>query len=136
MIRRALVLDQRAVGIVRCRAEQVEQAVRSALSESEPEADRSDDLEEELLGRLAEMEASVRDEARADYFDSIFHSCAVVGLNTSAMVEAAVEKSLRTREPFQFDHRVVRADGKPYLYVLEVVDHAAYSVWFPGRKKQ
>ncbi len=30
------------------------------------------------------------DESRRDYYDSLFHSAAVVGLNTSAMVEAAI----------------------------------------------
>ena len=30
------------------------------------------------------------EESRADYFDSMFHSAAVVGLNTSALVEAAI----------------------------------------------
>lgn len=33
---------------------------------------------------------SVSPEARGDYFDSLFHAAAVVGINTSAMVEAAV----------------------------------------------
>jgi hypothetical protein len=28
----------------------------------------------------------------------------------------------------------VRADGQPHVYVLEIVDHASYSKWFPGRK--
>ena len=32
----------------------------------------------------------IDDESRADYFDSMFHSAAVVGLNTSALVEAAI----------------------------------------------
>jgi len=32
----------------------------------------------------------IDDEGRADYFDSLYHSAAVVGLNTSALVEAAV----------------------------------------------
>lgn len=32
-------------------------------------------------------------------------------------------------------YTIVRADGKPYVYVLEIVDHATYSKWFPGRKK-
>lgn len=35
-------------------------------------------------------EMPVDAEARADFFDSIFHSAAVFGLNTSAMIEAAV----------------------------------------------
>lgn len=32
----------------------------------------------------------IDEEARADYFDSIFHSAAVVGLNTSAFIEAGI----------------------------------------------
>lgn len=32
----------------------------------------------------------VDEEARADFFDSIFHSAAVAGLNTTAMIEAAI----------------------------------------------
>jgi len=51
-------------------------------------------------GGLAEIEGlsvwppdgrnPVDDETRADYFDSIAHAAAVVGLNTSAMIEAAI----------------------------------------------
>lgn len=33
---------------------------------------------------------SVAPDARADYFDSLFHSAAVVGINTSAMIEGAI----------------------------------------------
>ncbi len=33
---------------------------------------------------------SVAAEARADYFESLFHAAAVVGINTSAMIEAAI----------------------------------------------
>lgn len=33
-------------------------------------------------------------------------------------------------------YTIVRADGRPYVYVLEIVDHAAHSKWFPGRKQQ
>jgi hypothetical protein len=33
---------------------------------------------------------AVLPEARSDYFDSLFHSAAVVGVNTSAMIEAAI----------------------------------------------
>ena len=32
----------------------------------------------------------IDDESRADYFDSMYHSAAVIGLNTSALVEAAI----------------------------------------------
>lgn len=35
-------------------------------------------------------ENPINTEARADYFDSMFHAAVVVGLNTSAMIEAAV----------------------------------------------
>jgi|ERR1041385_318693 hypothetical protein len=30
-------------------------------------------------------------------------------------------------------YTIVRADGKPYVYVLEIVDHADYDKWFPGK---
>lgn len=33
-------------------------------------------------------------------------------------------------------YTIVRVDGTPYVYILEIVDHTAYSNWFPGRKKQ
>lgn len=33
-------------------------------------------------------------------------------------------------------YTIVRADGRPYVYVLEIIDHPTYSKWFPGRKKQ
>src|SRR5262249_42653748 len=32
----------------------------------------------------------IDEQARADYFDSIFHSAAVVGINTSAFIEAGI----------------------------------------------
>lgn len=37
---------------------------------------------------------------------------------------------------WRMPYTIVRADGKPYVYVLEIVDHLTYSKWFPGRKKQ
>jgi hypothetical protein len=37
-----------------------------------------------------EAQNPVDDQTRADYFDSMFHASAVVGLNTSAMIEAAI----------------------------------------------
>ena len=30
-------------------------------------------------------------------------------------------------------YTIVRADGKPYVYVLEIVDHGEYDKWFPGK---
>ncbi|MHB1261031.1 MAG: hypothetical protein ACYC2H_04870 [Thermoplasmatota archaeon] len=30
-------------------------------------------------------------------------------------------------------YTIVRADGKPYVYVLEIVDHSDYDKWFPGK---
>jgi hypothetical protein len=48
---------------------------------------------------------SVTEEARAEYFDSLYHASVVVGINTSAMVEAAIlgrpVLSLRLPEFFQ-----------------------------------
>ena len=57
----------------------------------------------------------VDEETRADFFDSIFHSAAVVGINTTAMIEAAVVgRSVHTvldpafansqRNAFHFDY--------------------------------
>jgi hypothetical protein len=40
--------------------------------------------------RPAAAAMPVDDESRADFYDSIFHSVAVVGINTTAMIEAAV----------------------------------------------
>jgi hypothetical protein len=64
----------------------------------------------------------VEEEARADYFDSMHHSAAVVGLNTTAMVEAAiVERPVLTlllpefadsqRGTFHFDYLFRVAGG-------------------------
>lgn len=30
-------------------------------------------------------------------------------------------------------YTIVRADGKPYVYILEVVNHADYDKWFPNQ---
>jgi hypothetical protein len=51
-----------------------------------------------------EMTMPVDVEQKADYYDSIFHSAAVVGINTSAMIEASIV-------------------GRPVLTVLEPVHH-------------
>jgi hypothetical protein len=66
-------------------------------------------------------EMPVDEEARADFYDSIFHSAAVFGLNTSAMIEAAViGRSVHTmlveefassqRDVFHFDY-LLRVGG-------------------------
>jgi len=49
-----------------------------------------DDYENVALWRCEYREMPVTPEARAEFFDSIYHSAAVVGLNTSAMIEAAI----------------------------------------------
>jgi hypothetical protein len=49
-----------------------------------------DDFENVGVWRSAYREMPVADEARAEFFDSIYHAAAVVGLNTSAMIEAAI----------------------------------------------
>jgi len=62
-----------------------------------------------------EASMPVDEETRADFFDSIFHSAAVVGINTTAMIEAAVVgRSVHTvldpafansqRNAFHFDY--------------------------------
>ena len=64
----------------------------------------------------------VDEETRADFFDSIFHSAAVVGINTTAMIEAAVVgRSVHTvldpafadsqRGAFHFDYLLDVAGG-------------------------
>lgn len=43
------------------------------------------------------VESPVEDDQRADYFDSIYHSAVVVGVNTSAMIEAgAIGRAVHT----------------------------------------
>jgi len=64
----------------------------------------------------------VDDDGRADYFDSLYHAAAVVGLNTSALVEAAIvdrpvftilEPQFRDNQEgtFHFQHLMTVGDG-------------------------
>jgi len=64
----------------------------------------------------------VNDDGRADYFDSLYHAAAVVGLNTSALVEAAIvdrpvftilEPKFRDNQEgtFHFQHLMTVGDG-------------------------
>jgi hypothetical protein len=64
----------------------------------------------------------VDDDGRADYFDSLYHASAVVGLNTSALVEAAIvdrpvftilEPMFRDNQEgtFHFQHLMTVGDG-------------------------
>jgi hypothetical protein len=64
----------------------------------------------------------VDDDGRADYFDSLYHASAVVGLNTSALVEAAIvdrpvftilEPKFRDNQEgtFHFQHLMTVGDG-------------------------
>jgi hypothetical protein len=64
----------------------------------------------------------VDDDGRADYFDSLYHAAAVVGLNTSALVEAAIvdrpvftilEPKFRDNQEgtFHFQHLMTVGDG-------------------------
>jgi hypothetical protein len=73
----------------------------------------------------------VDDESRADYFDSLYHSAAVVGLNTSALVEAAiVDRPVYTlllppfrdnqEGTFHFHHLMTVGDG--FLHVARSID--------------
>jgi hypothetical protein len=74
----------------------------------------------------ASSEMPVDNVARADYYDSIHHSEAVVGLNTSAMIEAAIvgrsvltvlvpEFSESQAGTFHFDYLLTVAGGLPRL---------------------
>jgi hypothetical protein len=62
-----------------------------------PHPQRSAEWSADLLAELSRVKDVVRwgsnpvdTESRADYFDSMFHAAAVVGLNTSALVESAI----------------------------------------------
>ena len=56
-----------------------------------PHPQRLDEWTSELLDGAVLWGSTPTDEpGRADYFDSLYHSAAVVGLNTSALVEAAI----------------------------------------------
>lgn len=77
----------------------------------------------------------VHDEGRDDYFDSLFHSAAVVGLNTSALVEAAIvdrpvysilapEFRENQEGTFHFHHLLTVGEG--FLHVARDLEaHAA-----------
>lgn len=54
------------------------------------EAVNFDELENVSVWPRGQETMPVREESRADLFDSIYHSAVVVGLNTSAMIEAAI----------------------------------------------
>ncbi|HEY7603052.1 MAG TPA: hypothetical protein VH760_02235 [Gaiellaceae bacterium] len=66
-----------------------------------------------------EARPPVDDEAKADYFDSIHHSAAVVGLNTSAMIEAAIvgRPVLTVLDP---EYERVQEGTLHFRYLLEV----------------
>lgn len=49
-----------------------------------------DDLDDVVVWPRADGRMPIGREAREDYFDSIHHSAGVVGINTSAMIEAAI----------------------------------------------
>ena len=71
----------------------------------------------------------VDDESRADYFDSLFHASAVVGLNTSAMVEAAIvgrpvfTARTSTDGTLHFDY-LLAENGGPALAAASLREHA------------
>jgi hypothetical protein len=81
-------------------------------------------LEDVAVWPLGGNEMPVDDEARADYYDSIYHSAVVVGLNTSAMIETAIvgRPVLTVLVPefresqagtFHFDYLLTVAGGLP-----------------------
>ncbi len=61
----------------------------------------------------------IDDQSRADYFDSLYHSAAVVGLNTSAFIEAGiVGREVLTILPPQFHDN--QAGTVHFRYLLEI----------------
>ena len=77
-------------------------------------------------------------ESRADYFDSLYHAAAVVGLNTSALVEAAiVDRPVFTmllpefrdnqEGTFHFHHLLTVGDG--FLNVVALARRARRRSW-------
>jgi hypothetical protein len=49
-----------------------------------------DELDGVVVWKMPHKEMPITLETRADFFDSIFHATAIAGLNTSAMIEAAI----------------------------------------------
>jgi hypothetical protein len=73
-------------------------------------------------------------DARAGFFDSLWHSAAVVGINTSALIEAAIlGKSVLTPRVPEFEgtqegtlhFRYVMADNGGFVHVGELDEHLA-----------
>src|SRR4029078_7274683 len=73
----------------------------------------------------------IDDGSRADYFDSLYYSAAVVGLNTSALVEAAIvdrpvftilapEFHENQEGTFHFHHLMTVGDG--FLHAARTLD--------------
>jgi hypothetical protein len=65
-----------------------------------------------------QMSMPIDHEQQADYYDSIFHASAVVGVNTSAMIEAAIvgRPVLSVLDP---DHHDSQLGSVHYSYLLE-----------------
>jgi hypothetical protein len=66
-----------------------------------------------------DAEAPTDDGSKADYFDSIYHSTAVVGLNTSAMIEAAIvgRSVLTVLDP---EYEAIQGGTLHFRYLLDV----------------
>lgn len=111
--------------------------LRDAAILVRPHPQRLDEWTPDARGALAREGAvlwgsnPVEKESRADYFDSMFHAAAVVGLNTSALVEAAIvdrpvftpmvpEFSHAQEGTFHFHHLLTVAGG--FLNVSRSLD--------------
>jgi hypothetical protein len=66
-----------------------------------------------------EAHAPTDEESKSDYYDSIYHSAAVVGLNTSAMIEAAIvgRPVLTVLDP---EYERIQEGTLHFRYLLEV----------------
>lgn len=76
----------------------------------------------------------VHDDAKADYFDALYHARAVVGINTSALIEAAIlgRRSFTVEEPAFSDtqegtlHFRYLVDGGPLVKAPDLSTHLGH----------
>jgi hypothetical protein len=81
-------------------------------------------------------ENPISDAAKADYFDSIFHSAVVVGLNTSALIESAIvgrpaftvldPEFAGSQEGTLHFHHLLRDRGGPLTVARSMDEHVAH----------
>src|SRR5690606_26145292 len=72
------------------------------------------------------------DDGRRDFFDSLYHAAAIVGINTSAMIEAAIAgRPVLTIDEFATQHEtlhfryLLRENGGPVVQSTTLAEHLA-----------